>query len=88
MDKVVKMKPMEWFSYIAEKCMISWDPTVSVGIGLCSCGIYDMAKAKKHIDTLCEEILKCKNELISETKSEHHYRPGDNLIRQAFEVTI
>ena len=48
-------------------------------------GIWKMATAKEHIDQLCKQIDCAKHELLKATKAEHHHRPGDDLIRQAFE---
>ena len=48
-------------------------------------GIWQMYVAKKHIDEVCKQINFAKNEMIKETAGEHHHRPGDTLIRQAFE---
>ena len=62
----------------------SCQPGLAGGLILAGYGIWQMLIAKKHIDELCKLINYAKNELIKETKGEHHHRPGDNLIRQAF----
>lgn len=48
-------------------------------------GIWQVYIAKQHIDKVFEMIDQAKRQLISQTKGEHFYRPGDNLIRLAFE---
>ena len=55
------------------------------GIILAGYGIWKMASAKEHVDQLCTQINCAKRELLKQTKAEHHHRPGDELIRQAFE---
>ncbi len=44
-----------------------------------------MYTAKKHIDEMCKKLMETQMNLIEETKGMHHYRPGDVLIREAFE---
>ena len=47
-----------------------------------------MYLAKNHIDEICNEINYAKSSMINETKGEHSLRPGDVLIRKAFDSFI
>ena len=64
---------------------MGWQPGVAGGIILAGYGIWQMATAKEHVDQLCKQIDNAKKELVKETKAEHGQRPGDDLIRQAFD---
>ena len=60
-------------------------PTVIGGIVLAGYGIWKMIRAKHHIDQVYDQINHAKKELIKDTAGKHDHRPGDNLIRSAFE---
>jgi hypothetical protein len=62
-----------------------WQPGVAGGIILAGFGIWKMATAKEHVDQLCKQIDCAKAEMLRETKAHHQQRPGDDLIRQAFD---
>ena len=62
-----------------------WQPGVAGGIILAGFGIWKMATAKEHVDQLCKQIDCAKSEMLRETKAHHQQRPGDDLIRQAFD---
>lgn len=60
-------------------------PGVAGGIILAGYGIWKMATAKEHVDQLCKQIECAKTEMLKETAASHEQRPGDSLIRQAFD---
>lgn len=60
-------------------------PGVACGAVLAGYGIWKMVLAKKHIDEVCKKINMAKVKLINETWGSHNHRPGDDLIRIAFE---
>ena len=60
-------------------------PGVAGGIILAGYGIWKMATAKEHVDQLCKQIECAKSEMLRDTAASLEQRPGDALIRQAFD---
>ena len=60
-------------------------PATVGGVIIGGYGLQKCIQAKKHVDEICNHIEDAKVKLINETNGEHHHRPGDIFVRNAFE---
>lgn len=58
---------------------------VTAGIMFGGMGVWKMISAKRHIDEVVQLIDDAKKQMILDTKGYHLDRPGDQLLKVAFE---